>query len=79
VYLVKLNELSLLLIHAKTGLRARIIPFMYVAGLHIEQDLLGEDGSYKTCLEEIGFTVDCLTVQYMMAISQEAHSEVDIF
>ena len=48
----------------KTGLRARIIPFMYVAGLHVEQDLLGKQGSYKSRLEEIGFSVECLTVEY---------------
>lgn len=45
-------------------LRARLIPFMYVAGLHVEQDLLGEQDSYKNRLEEIGFTVECLTVDY---------------
>jgi len=45
-------------------LRARLIPFMYVAGLHVEQDLLGEQNSYKNRLEEIGFSVECLTVQY---------------
>jgi sirohydrochlorin cobaltochelatase len=48
----------------KTGLRARIIPFMYVAGLHLEQDLLGKQDSYKTRLEKIGLTVESLTVQY---------------
>ena len=45
-------------------LRTRIIPFMYVAGLHVEQDLLGEVNSYKTQLEELGFTVECLTAEY---------------
>ena len=44
--------------------RARIIPFMYVAGLHVEQDLLGGDDSYKNRLEEIGFTVECSAVDY---------------
>jgi sirohydrochlorin cobaltochelatase len=48
----------------ETGLRARIIPFMYVAGHHVEQDLLGEQDSYKSRLEEIGFTVECLTAEY---------------
>ncbi|MCD6199059.1 MAG: sirohydrochlorin cobaltochelatase [Deltaproteobacteria bacterium] len=48
----------------KTGLRARIIPFMYVAGLHVEQDLLGKQDSYKSRLEEIGFTVECLTIRH---------------
>ena len=48
----------------KSKLRARLIPFMYVAGLHVEQDLLGEEDSYKNRLQEIGFTVECLTIQY---------------
>ena len=48
----------------KIKLRSRIIPFMYVTGLHVEQDLLGEQASYKRRLEEIGFTVECLTVEY---------------
>ncbi|MBE9594927.1 MAG: sirohydrochlorin cobaltochelatase, partial [Proteobacteria bacterium] len=43
---------------------ARIIPFMYVAGLHVEQDLLGKQDSYKSRLEEIGFTVECLIAEY---------------
>jgi len=37
---------------------------MYVAGLHVEQDLLGKQDSYKTRLEEIGLTVESLTFQY---------------
>ena len=48
----------------ESKLIARLIPFMYVAGLHVEQDLLGEQDSYKKRLEEIGFSVECLTVQY---------------
>ena len=48
----------------KSKLRARLIPFMYVAGLHVEHDLLGERESYKNRLEKIGFAVECLTVQY---------------
>ncbi len=48
----------------KSRLRARLIPFMYVAGRHVEEDLLGEGDSYKNRLEEIGFSVECLTVQH---------------
>ncbi|MBF0201537.1 MAG: sirohydrochlorin cobaltochelatase [Desulfamplus sp.] len=39
--------------------RARILPMMYFAGMHARDDLMGEDGSWKTRLEEMGFTVDC--------------------
>ena len=45
-------------------LGVRIIPFMYVAGLRVDQDLLGDVNSYKTQLEELGFTVECLTAEY---------------
>ncbi len=45
-------------------LKARIIPFMYVSGLHVEEDLLGDQDSYKARLEEAGFTVECPTVPY---------------
>jgi len=48
----------------KSKLRARLIPFMYVAGLHVEQDLLGKKDSYKNRLEELKFTMECLTVQH---------------
>lgn len=41
--------------------RARLIPFMYVAGLHVEEDLLGQDNSYRAALEEAGLGVDWVT------------------
>jgi sirohydrochlorin cobaltochelatase len=47
-----------------TTLKACIIPFMYVAGLHVEEDLLGDQDSYKTRLEEMGFNVECPYVHY---------------
>ena len=37
---------------------------MYVAGLHVQEDLLGKQDSYKSRLEENGFTVECLTAEY---------------
>ena len=41
----------------------RIIPVMYFAGMHAEKDLMGTENSWRTRLEEIGFTVDCPTVK----------------
>ncbi len=41
--------------------RARIIPFMYVAGLHVEEDLIGENNSYRADLKEMGLDVDWVT------------------
>lgn len=39
--------------------RVKIIPMMYFAGLHAEEDLMGEEGSWKSMLETQGFSVDC--------------------
>ncbi|MEC4675480.1 MAG: sirohydrochlorin cobaltochelatase [Nitrospirota bacterium] len=44
--------------------RARLIPFMYVAGLHVEEDLISENNSYRTALEETGLEVDWVTAGY---------------
>lgn len=44
--------------------RIKIIPMMYFAGLHAEKDLMGETNSWKSSLEEIGFTVECPTVSF---------------
>jgi len=38
---------------------ARIIPVMYFAGMHAEKDLMGTKNSWRSRLEEAGFTVDC--------------------
>ncbi len=42
---------------------ARIIPVMYFAGMHAEQDLMGTENSWRTKLEQMGFTVDCPLVK----------------
>lgn len=42
--------------------RVRIIPMMFFAGLHAEEDLMGEDGSWRSALAEMGFAVDCSMV-----------------
>ncbi len=44
--------------------RIRIIPMMYLAGMHAEDDLMGSDDSWRTVLEKMGFTVDCPMVEY---------------
>ena len=42
--------------------RIRIFPFMYFAGLHAEEDLMGEADSWRSVLEGRGLFVDCPTV-----------------
>jgi len=39
--------------------RIKIIPLMYFAGLHAEEDLMGNTGSWRRALESQGFAVDC--------------------
>ncbi len=41
--------------------KVRIIPMMYFAGLHAQEDLMGEEDSWKSELEDIGFEVECPT------------------
>lgn len=40
--------------------RVRLIPLLYVAGMHVEDDLMGREDSWRERLSEIGFRVDCL-------------------
>ena len=47
---------------ANTYQHARIIPVMYFAGMHAEQDLMGSTNSWRAALEQMGFTVDCPVV-----------------
>ncbi len=42
--------------------KIRIIPMMYLAGRHVEDDLMGEENSWKCALEKLGFTVECPTI-----------------
>ncbi len=44
--------------------RVRIIPLMYLAGLHVEEDMMGDSGSWRKTLEEMGFKVDCPTISH---------------
>ncbi|MBF0520497.1 MAG: sirohydrochlorin cobaltochelatase [Nitrospirae bacterium] len=42
----------------------RLIPFMFISGLHFEQDLMGDDDSFKTSLQSRGYQVECLTITH---------------
>ncbi|MBF0319773.1 MAG: sirohydrochlorin cobaltochelatase [Nitrospirae bacterium] len=44
--------------------KARIIPLLYVSGLHVEKDLLGEDRSLRANLQSLGLQVDYLSVPH---------------
>ena len=39
--------------------RIKIIPMMYFAGLHVEEDLMGEEDSWLSALKAQGFDVQC--------------------
>lgn len=39
--------------------RVRIIPLLYLAGLHVKDDLMGDSDSWRGELERMGFEVDC--------------------
>lgn len=43
--------------------KINIIPFMFVAGRHAEEDLMGKTDSWKSFLENAGKTVECETVE----------------
>ncbi|MDZ7664133.1 MAG: sirohydrochlorin cobaltochelatase [Desulfotignum sp.] len=34
--------------------QVRILPMMYFAGMHVRDDLMGEEDSWRACLEEMG-------------------------
>jgi sirohydrochlorin cobaltochelatase len=42
--------------------RIKILPMMYFAGLHAEEDLMGETDSWRSALEALGFVVECATI-----------------
>lgn len=44
--------------------RIRILPLMYLAGLHVEDDLMADGGSWRSSLENMGFKVDCLKTSH---------------
>jgi sirohydrochlorin cobaltochelatase len=44
--------------------RIKIIPLMYFAGLHVEDDLMGKTDSWREVLESFGLEVECPAVRY---------------
>lgn len=43
----------------------KIIPMMYLAGIHAEDDLMGEEEhSWKNRLKKLGFTVECAMIHH---------------
>lgn len=44
--------------------RVHIIPIMFLAGLHVEDDLMGDEDSWRTDLEDLGYTVSCPKVRH---------------
>ena len=44
--------------------RIRIIPMMYYAGMHVEEDLMAEEDSWREHLEKFGFSVECPTITH---------------
>lgn len=44
--------------------KVKIIPMMYLAGLHAEEDLMGKENSWRASLAEMGFEVECAMVEY---------------
>ncbi len=49
--------------HARTPFtRIRLIPMMFLAGMHVEDDLMGEKDSWRSTFEEMGIEVDCPTI-----------------
>ncbi len=49
--------------HARTPCtQIRLIPMMFLAGIHVEDDLMGEKESWRITFEEMGMEVDCPTI-----------------
>ena len=44
--------------------RVRIHPLLLVAGKHVEQDIMGEQGSWREQLEKLGFKVECPQIRH---------------
>lgn len=62
--------------------KVRIIPLMYLAGIHVQNDLMGETGSWKSELEESGFEVSCPTAEIEGETSFKSlacYSEIQLF
>ncbi len=44
--------------------KIKIIPLMYIAGLHVEDDLMGEDESWRQEFEQLGLKVECPMISH---------------
>jgi len=44
--------------------KVKIIPMMYLAGMHAEKDLMGDENSWRTTLEAMNFKVECSIIRY---------------
>lgn len=44
--------------------RVKIIPMMYLAGLHVEDDLMGKEDSWREVLGKQGIDVECPTITH---------------
>jgi sirohydrochlorin cobaltochelatase len=44
--------------------RVRIFPLLFIAGLHVEEDVMGKGASWKTRLEKMGFEVECPIIEH---------------
>lgn len=44
--------------------KLKIIPMMYIAGLHVEDDLMGEEESWRRDFERLGLEVECPMVNH---------------
>lgn len=50
-------------LHARENFnRIRLIPMMFLAGIHVEDDLMGEEDSWRIIFEKMGMEVDCPTI-----------------
>ena len=50
-------------VHARTPFsRIRLIPMLFLAGIHVQKDLMGDKNSWRTIFEEMGMAVDCPTI-----------------
>ena len=50
-------------VHARTPFsRIRLIPMLFLAGIHVQKDLMGDKKSWRTIFEEMGMAVDCPTI-----------------
>ena len=48
--------------HAQNNFtRIRLIPMMFLAGIHVEDDLMGKEDSWRCMFEQMGMEVDCPT------------------